>query len=117
MYTYDAWNRLVSAGKWYRDGSGTLQSGGTFVTMAYDGRGRRIRKTVDTGGKYLDCAFHYYMDGDSMVEVRDGSDIVLALDRRSRVYLPLAATKERIDSRPLRRGCYGPGSSLVFAQS
>src|SRR5207244_1538028 len=36
-YTYDAWNRLVGVSHAYRNGSGTLSPGQTFVTMAYDG--------------------------------------------------------------------------------
>jgi YD repeat-containing protein len=40
-YRYDAWNRLVSVNKAYRDSSGNLQEGSTVVTMAYDGLGSK----------------------------------------------------------------------------
>lgn len=43
-------NRLVSTAKAYRDGNGALQTGGSFVTAAYDGPGRRISKAVNTAG-------------------------------------------------------------------
>jgi hypothetical protein len=46
-YTYDAWNRMTTARKAYRDAQGNLQLGAVFVTMQYDGRGRRIAKTVN----------------------------------------------------------------------
>ena len=66
---FDPWNRLIK-----------LQSDDTtpivYATMAYDGRGRRISKAVTNSGD-LDCTYHYYLDGDSMIEVRNGSDQVL----------------------------------------
>ncbi|HEY8666196.1 MAG TPA: hypothetical protein VIL86_06010 [Tepidisphaeraceae bacterium] len=40
QYSYDAWNRLITTTKTYRDGNGDLQSGQTFDIMSYDGRGR-----------------------------------------------------------------------------
>jgi RHS repeat-associated protein len=75
-YAYDAWNRLVKVAHAYRDAGGTLQSGSTWVTMAYDGRGRRITKAV-TGTGSLDCTYHYYYDRDSLIETRNGSDELL----------------------------------------
>jgi RHS repeat-associated protein len=41
--------------------------------MRYDGRGRRISKAVRNSVE-LDGTYHYYYDGDSLVEVRNGSD-------------------------------------------
>ena len=66
---YDPWNRLVK-----------LQSDETtptvYQTFVYDGRGRRISKAV-TNSNNWNCTYHYYLDGDSMIEVRNGSDMVL----------------------------------------
>jgi YD repeat-containing protein len=71
-YTYDAWNRLMTVSHAYRDGSGTLQHGQAFDTMAYDARGRRILKAVNGTGAW-DCTYHYYLAGDSVVEEQNGS--------------------------------------------
>ncbi|CAN5370455.1 hypothetical protein BH09PLA1_BH09PLA1_12260 [soil metagenome] len=72
-YAYDGWNRLATVAHAYRDGAGTLQSGQSFDTMSYDGKGRRIKKAIINTGQW-DCAYKYYSDGDSVVESRDGSD-------------------------------------------
>ena len=56
----------------YRDGSGTLQSGQTFSTASYDGKGRRVKKAVSGTGTW-DCTYTYLYDADSTVETRNGS--------------------------------------------
>jgi hypothetical protein len=39
----DAWNRLVTVTKAYRDSSGDLQSGSIVWEMRYDGTGEGLR--------------------------------------------------------------------------
>ena len=70
--TYDAWNRLV---KIESDDSTAV----TLATMSYDGLNRRITKVIDNSGEDdpWDCEYHYYYNGNSMVETRDGSAVVL----------------------------------------
>jgi RHS repeat-associated protein len=75
-YTYDAWNRMVKVAHAYRDGSNNVQAGQISSTSSYDGRGRRISKTLANTGAW-DCAYHYYYDGDSLAETRNGSDILM----------------------------------------
>ena len=77
QFTYDAWNRLVKVTKAYRDpGSGNIATGSVVTTMQYDGQGRRTVKAVTNSGG-LDATYHYYLDGQSLVETRNGSDQVL----------------------------------------
>jgi RHS repeat-associated protein len=45
-------------------------------TSAYDGLGRRIAKVVSNCGD-LDMTYHFYYEGQSIVELRNGSDMVL----------------------------------------
>jgi len=73
VYTYDAWNRLKTVAHGYRDSSGTLHSGQVSSTMSYDARGRRIIKAINGTGPW-DCTYNYYLDGDSVVEERNGSN-------------------------------------------
>jgi RHS repeat-associated protein len=73
QFTFDGWNRMVSVAHAYRNGSGTLSSGQASVTMTYDGKGRRVKKTVTNSGQW-DSTFKYYYDNDSLVETRNGSD-------------------------------------------
>jgi hypothetical protein len=73
-YAYDAWNRLAKVTKAYRDSGGTLQSGSVVSEHAYDGRGRRSKKEIKNSAD-LDITYHFYHDADSIVEVRDGSNI------------------------------------------
>ena len=51
---YDAWNRLVAVRHAFRDDCGDVQAGRAWLTMRYDGRGRRIVKNIDGTGQ-LDC--------------------------------------------------------------
>ena len=51
---YDAWNRLVAVRHAFRDDGGDVQAGRAWLTMRYDGRGRRIVKNIDGTGQ-LDC--------------------------------------------------------------
>ncbi|WP_432799583.1 hypothetical protein [Poriferisphaera sp. WC338] len=75
-YTYDAWNRMISVKKAYRDTNGVLQSGSNIITMQYDALGRRIVKKVENSGD-LNAEYHYYYDGQKLIEVRDGSNETL----------------------------------------
>jgi len=68
---YDAWNRLAAV--YSDDGatSGQLDGSDTLVaTCRYDGRGRRIRKTVES----TEVTYDYYYSGYQVVEVRKDGD-------------------------------------------
>lgn len=41
--------------------------------MSYDARGRRIVKALSGTGSW-DCTYNYYLDGDCVVEERNGSN-------------------------------------------
>jgi hypothetical protein len=73
IYTYDAWNRLMSVSHGYRDASNNLQHGHVFETITYDARGRRVTKSINGTGQW-DCPYNYYLDKDSVVEERNGSN-------------------------------------------
>jgi len=84
-YPYDAWNRKVKSSHAYRAPSttavagkseGDLIEGSVVNEIAYDGLNRRVVKQV-TNSADLDCTYHYYFDGQSIIEERDGSDNVL----------------------------------------
>jgi hypothetical protein len=45
---------------------------GSDRTRVSTSRGRRISKVIANTGAW-DCAYHYYYDGDSLVETRNGS--------------------------------------------
>jgi RHS repeat-associated protein len=72
VYTYDAWNRLITVSHGYRDGSNNLQHGQAAVTCSYDARGRRITKAVANTGNW-DCTYNYYYSGNRQVEQQNGS--------------------------------------------
>ncbi len=74
-FTYDAWNRLVKVEHAYRDALQTegYSVGSILATMAYDGLGRRTVKAISNSAD-LDCTYHYYYDGQSIIEIRNGSD-------------------------------------------
>jgi len=76
-YGYDAWNRLITVTKAYKTGNGTsaLQLGSLMNTTSYDGLGRRIVKAV-TNSADLDYTYHYYYNGQQLVETRNGSNLV-----------------------------------------
>ena len=85
QYACDAWNRLVKVTKVYReatdDGTGgvtlsSVQTGSVVAGMQYDGLGRRIVKQVEHSAD-LDCTYHYCYNGQSVIETRDGGDLVL----------------------------------------
>jgi len=44
--------------------------------MAYDGTGRRTSKTIDNSGDW-NYTYHFYYDGQSMIETRNGSNKVI----------------------------------------
>ena len=71
-YTYDGWQRMRTVAHAYRDGSGALQSGQTFSTTSYDGKGRRVKKAISGTGSW-DCTYTYLYDHDSTIETRNGS--------------------------------------------
>ena len=73
VYTYDAWNRLMTVAHGYRDSGNNLQHGQVFSTMVYDARNRRIQKTISNTGQW-DCNYHYYYtNGWQLIETRNGS--------------------------------------------
>ena len=75
-YTYDPWNRLTGVKIAYTDTNGDLQPTATIATIVYDGLDRRISKAVTNSGDW-DCTYHYYQDGDRVIETRNGSNQVL----------------------------------------
>lgn len=77
QYTYDAWNRLVSIERAWREGTGPVETGSEVSIMAYDGLGRRIKKVIQRSGFELNSTYHYYYAGQSIIEERNGSDMVL----------------------------------------
>ncbi|MEM1109973.1 MAG: RHS repeat-associated core domain-containing protein, partial [Planctomycetota bacterium] len=88
-YGYDAWNRLTTVTNAYRQPDGTAsggaaQLGSVVQEVAYDGLGRRITKRVLNSADF-DATEHYYYSGSGgtsgggqqVVEIRNGSDLVL----------------------------------------
>jgi len=67
---------LTKVERAYRLPGGSVSTGSTVQTLTYDGLGRRITKAVDNCGDW-DATFHTYLDGQRMIELRDGSDDVL----------------------------------------
>ncbi|MEM9753205.1 MAG: hypothetical protein AAF916_07440 [Planctomycetota bacterium] len=83
-YAYDAWNRVVTVNKAHRPpAGGAVQLGSVVMTAAYDGLGRRIRKSITNYGD-ADATYHAYYNGQQNIEERNGSDLVL----RQRVWAP-----------------------------
>jgi RHS repeat-associated protein len=74
-YTYDAWNRMKTVAHAYRDSEG-VHSGQTLDTMTYDALNRRIVKAISGTGIW-DCTYNYYLDGERVVEERNGSNVTL----------------------------------------
>jgi len=77
-YSYDGWNRMKTVAHAYRaltadGGDGNVHSGQTLSATSYDAAGRRIVKAISNTGN-LDCTYHYYLSGQSVVEERNGSD-------------------------------------------
>ncbi len=76
-YTYDAWNRLKTLAHCYQDKD---HSGQPFERLIYDAAGRRIVKEIgDTSDGLrstgmMDCTFHDYYSGQSVIEERNGSN-------------------------------------------
>ena len=105
-YTYDAWNRMTKIQRAYKidrhagtaslnmpgdlDANnpntyngltgevdlGTLQTGSTVGKFAYDGLSRRIQKKV-TNSADQDFTYHYYYNGQQLIETRNASSMVL----------------------------------------
>ncbi|WP_432800191.1 hypothetical protein [Poriferisphaera sp. WC338] len=73
-YTYDAWNRMISVKKAYRDSNGVVQAGSNIITMQYDALGRRIVKKIENSGD-LNAEYHYYYDGQKLIEARNEQDV------------------------------------------
>ena len=88
VYTYDAWNRMVTVTKAYPDADADdhAEEGSLIATMAYDGLGRRVSKAVTNSGD-LDCTYHYYYAGHSLIEEHDGSQNVLKQYVWGRMYI------------------------------
>ena len=73
-YTYDAWNRQVQVIKAYRDENHNLQLGSVVQEKEYDGLNRlTVVRTINSGD--LNGTEHFYYDGWSEVETRNGSGI------------------------------------------
>ncbi len=68
QFVYDAWNRLASVHRGWRDGGGTLQTGALAGVMLYDAAGRRVAKRVLDSGDW-DHTYQYYHDGGREREV------------------------------------------------
>jgi len=76
-FTYDAWNRLIAVETAYTDPSdGSIDVGATVGELSYDGMGRRIKKDVQNSGD-LTAQYHYYYDGQSIIEICNGSNQTL----------------------------------------
>lgn len=75
-YAYDAWNRLKTVAHAYRDSGNTLHSGQVFETIGYDAAGRRITQAINGTGA-MDCTYDYYLNNQSVIEERNGSDDVI----------------------------------------
>ncbi len=56
--------------------TGTLTAGSTVATMQYDGVGRRIVKAITNSADW-NATYHYYHEGQRVVETRNGSGQVL----------------------------------------
>ena len=56
-------------------GNGSLQTGVAIATMSYDALGRRVVKKIENSADW-DCEYHYYLDGQRIAEVRNGSNKV-----------------------------------------
>jgi len=73
---YDAWNRLVEV----IDDSDP-QNPLPLSAMEYDGLGRRTLKTVTnsapSGGGDFDFTYHYYYHGQQLVEIHNGTGLVI----------------------------------------
>ena len=112
-YAYDAWNRLVTVERAYREpgqAGDNLEANVVINDMAYDGLGRRIKKAVANSAD-LDSTYHYYYDGQSMVEVRVGSNDYLV---RQYVWGNLAFEGQYIDELVQIAVARSVGSSRSF---
>jgi len=65
-YQYDAWNRLVAV---YAD-NGSGGQGDLMAKYAYDGRNRRIEKSVTAAGGGVSDTQYYYDQQGQVVEAR-----------------------------------------------
>jgi len=71
-HTYDAWGRLVQV----EADVSTIAIPVNKTVMTYDGLGRRISKTVTASGD-LNGVYHFYYDGQRVIEIRDADDQML----------------------------------------
>ncbi len=78
QFTYDAWNRLVKVENAYPDDSASAgySPGSVIATMDYDALGRRITKAI-TNSTYLNTTYHYYLDGQSVIQIDNYSNQML----------------------------------------
>jgi len=65
-HTYDAWGRLVIS----ESPGSTAEAPINRTVMTYDGLGRRITKAA-SGSAEMDYTYHYYYDGQQVIEVRN----------------------------------------------
>ncbi len=73
-YGYDAWNRLTTIHKAYRDPStNNVTQGSLLATYVYDGLNRRVSRHVTNSGRHDGNAHDFYRDW-QLVETRGGSD-------------------------------------------
>jgi hypothetical protein len=70
---YDAWNRLVGVQRAFRPSAAALTQTTTVATMQYDGLRWRTVKAIANSSADWDFTYHYYYDGQRMVELRDDS--------------------------------------------
>ena len=77
-YSYDAWNRLVKITRAFRDPAApaSVTLGSVVGEFEHDGLSRRVVQRV-THSADLDATYRYYHDGQRVIEVRNGSDLVL----------------------------------------
>ncbi len=84
-YAYDAWNKLATVHKAYREATdngsggvtlGSVQLGSQTARYQYDGQQRRIVREITHSG-VLDATYHDYLREQSVIETRNGSDLVL----------------------------------------
>jgi len=75
--TYDAWNRMVII----EASESTSADPVKKSVLAYDSLGRRISKTV-TGSGEMNGTYHFYFDGQQIIETHDGASSGNVLEQK-----------------------------------
>jgi RHS repeat-associated protein len=70
VYKYDAWNRLVLV-------RSSVDADVTIQTAEFDGKGRRMKKTISNSGDLAGTTVYFYV-GQKICESRDGSGNMVA---------------------------------------